>query len=186
MASSAVSPGGGSAAALTAASGIALLEMTAQINLEREFKKTNKKNPDATARIKKINKLRYEVIKIITSDAVIFTKLSPIFKTDRAGALYQKALIKSARQPFRICELSLLALTFGTEEILRTSRWLASDLAESALLLEASFKAGRLNVEINLNQMENKHEVTASINTLDTLEANVLKKKEVILKGLSR
>jgi methenyltetrahydrofolate cyclohydrolase len=178
------SPGGGSAAALTAASGMALLEMTARINLEREFKKTAKKNPKVNQRIAEIKKLRYLVLSIVTKDAKTFTSLVPAFKKDKSSPEYQKALKKSAEAPLEICEWICRATELGMDERLRTSRWLASDLAEAAVLLEAAFISARMNVDINLKSLKDTAHAADVNAKLDKMARTVCENKKEIMEIL--
>ena len=146
LGSSSVSPGGGSAAALCAALGLALAEMVARINDKRAKKKE-------TAEAKKLRK-RLEWL--TTLDAKTFKAMSKFFKEDRKSLKFQNALRVCAKVPLEICELSLKGLRLARREENRTSRWLASDLAESGVLLEAAFYSARLNVNINLRGMLEK------------------------------
>ena len=161
-------PGGGSAAALVASLGIALVEMVARINAKRNAK--NSKN-----RIDTLRRLRMRAENLITQDAKAFMALSRVFKEKRKGARFQQALKVGARVPLEICEFSSQALSIALLEKNRTSRWLASDLVEAALLLEAAFGSGRLNVEINLGQITDKNFVFKIKKRLDFLEHKVKK-----------
>ena len=167
LASSSMAPGGGSAAALTAAIGTALLEMVVQINDKRQ--KTRSKE-----RLEIIKRFRAHASNLVTLDAETFSKLSKIFlKQKKDSRVYQKALLEGARTPLRICELSVRALEFALDEKDRTSLWLASDLEEAGVLLEASFYAGRLNVEINLKDVADKKFTTKTNIYLKSLERKV-------------
>ena len=161
-------PGGGSAAALVASLGIALVEMVARINAKRNAK--NSKN-----RIDTLRRLRMRAENLITQDAKAFMALSRVFKEARKGGKFQQALKVGARVPLEICEFSSQALQIALLEKNRTSRWLASDLVEAALLLEAAFGSGRLNVEINLGQITDKNFVFKIKKRLDFLEHKVKK-----------
>lgn len=175
LGSSAVSPGGGAAAALTGALGASLLEMTVRINAERERKKAEQKNisKEAALRIKKIISIRSELTSIMEKDTQAFLALSAFPKEQRRGLRYVNALKKAASVPMGICLLSHEALGLGQVEVSRTSAWLASDLAEAGLLLEAAFHAGKLNVEINLKFMDDVGYAAAVRADIATKEADV-------------
>lgn len=158
LGSSNVSPGGGAAAALTGSLGAALLEMTARINAERERKKLNQRSvsADASLRIAKFFKIKSNLAQVMQKDTRAFLALSAFPKEKRSGIAYGRALKKAAAAPLEICALSHAALKLGAVEVPRTGAWLASDLAEAGLLLEAAFHAGKLNVDINLKYIKDE------------------------------
>ena len=148
LGSQAVSPGGGSAAALTLALGIALAEMTARINQKRLGP-----TPASKARIAYFARARKGALRLMRLDERAFLSVSKQFKKDREGGAYQKCLKEAARVPFEMCGVAANVLAKAAEEKPRTGKWLASDLAEAGILLEAAFAAARLNVEINLKSI---------------------------------
>ncbi len=152
LGSDAPCPGGGSAAALTGAVGVSLLEMTARINLKRALKKNR-------LTIIRIQSLRSKLIKLASLDARAFMKISKLFKSKRESVEFQRALLQGAKVPYEICGRSCEALKFCLAEKSKTSAWLLSDLKEAGMLLRAAFSAGRLNVEINLKEMRDKKQV---------------------------
>ena len=174
LSSSAVSPGGGSAAALTGALGVALAEMTARINHDR-YKKKIPRAPETQAvqRIARLAALRRSLCGFITEDARAFARISKHFKKEKTSASFQRALKEGARIPFQICERAAEAARLARLEKPRTGRWLASDLAEAGVLLRAAFEAGRLNVEINLNGMADKRFAAGRRRELGDLQKKV-------------
>ncbi len=145
LASAAPSPGGGSAAALSAAIGVALIEKVIVINLKKRT---------ATAEEEKylqvIRSIRATLSSLITKDKEVFEKLSRFKKEDRASRAYQNALREAAKVPVEICELCCHAVEIGAKETGHTGKWLYSDLLEAAHLLEASLHSARLTAENNL------------------------------------
>ena len=157
------SPGGGSAAALTAALGIALAEMVVRINVKG--KPAGRKSKAA-----RLKALRQRMELVMDKDAAAFSALSRFYKTKDRGARYQAALKKAAEVPFVICETVPEALRLAESEAASTGRWLMSDLVESKTLLKAAFDAGKLNVEINLNALADKRVAAAAKKRLAALE----------------
>ena len=141
LGSKAVTPGGGSAAALTAAIGIALVEMAASIN----------GSGSAKART-----LRRRMEILIDLDAARFSRLSALYKRKEKGVVLQNALKACAEPPIKICEGAAIGVRLAKEEWPRTSRWLKSDLVEASVLLNAAFRSGLLNVEANLALIKDK------------------------------
>ncbi len=145
LGSKAVSPGGGSAAALTAAVGLALVEMVSAINCS------------GTARLKTLRR-RMEVL--MDEDAKYFLNLSALYKKKERGPALQKALKKCAQTPLLICEGVFEGVRLAQSERSRTGRWLRSDLIEASILLKAAFGSAKLNVEANLGFISDKKYVT--------------------------
>lgn len=173
-----MTPGGGSAAAITAALGTALLEMTAGINQKKAF------NRQFARHLKKIKKIRLELLTLAAEDAKAFLNFLKVRKKDKKSRVYQNALKKSARVPLKICALSCEALRAAQREIPRTGRWLASDLAEAAILLEAAFRAGRWNAEINLKSIQDRRCAEKGEACLAKLEKDCSRTKNKIIKDL--
>ncbi len=186
LASDSVSPGGGSAAALTGACGAALVEMTARINADREKRKAGVSSLAARTRIAAIKTRRARLEKLVTLDAVTFTRSASFFKRDKNTAPYQRALKDCVRAPFEICELSLQVADLALAEMSRTSRWLASDLAEGARLLAAAFDAGRLNVSVNMKQMSDLKFSTTLNARLDRMQSRLNANTNELEKVLQR
>lgn len=166
-------PGGGAAAALVLAQAEALGEMVARLNAKRAAKKglspASSKNVGPFARDAK------KFLALLEKDAAIFKTLSRFDAKGRAGAAYQSALKKAAGVPLEMCGLAGEGSARAASETGRTSRWLYSDLVESAILFEAGFAAARLNVEINLDGMKDKNFVKKTRSRLDSLAARIKK-----------
>ena len=176
LGSDSVSPGGGGAAALTGALGTALVEMVTRINQKR------KPSADFRKKIARLEKARARFGELMRLDTEAFLNLTKFPKEKRQSARYQNALKRAAGVPFEICALAVEALEIGQSEVDRTSRWLASDLVESGILLEASFRSGRLNAEINLRSIENRLFLRKTKSRLNLLE----KKAATLNKNLSQ
>ncbi len=171
LGSDSATPGGGSAAALTAAVGAALAEMVARLNQKRNVSK------EARRRIDLIRQNRQKFARLMTQDAEAFGKLKKQLSQKNSKSDLDPVFKMTAAVPYEICELSVKTLELALKEATRTSRWLASDLAEAAILLEAACLSGCLNVEINLKGMKNKRFVREKKNQLDRLEKKAARLK---------
>ncbi len=180
LGSDSATPGGGSAAALTAAVGTALVEMVTRINQKRRPSK------EASRRINFIRKTRLKFARLMTRDANAFNQLKKRLLQKESRSDLNRALKRSAEVPYAICEASVTTLESALKEAPRTSRWLASDLAEAAILLEAACLSGRLNVEINLKGMKNKRFIRKKRAQLDFLQKKAALLKKKVAKGLSQ
>ncbi len=167
LASDSPSPGGGSAAALTTALGVALFEMVARINLKKS------KTPTATKRIAWLKKTRTRLLRLVTLDVQAFLKINRHYKLPKNNPRRQSSLEYGASVPLEICELSLAAARLGVEEKSRTSAWLTSDLLEAMKLVKAGYAAARLNVEINLKGLANNALRSRIASRLKSLESQI-------------
>lgn len=162
LGSSAGAPGGGAAAALTAAMGLALGEMVAQINA----KKTGERS---LAKAAKLKALRRSMEKAMDTDAATFDRLSKFYKSKDRGPRYHEALENCAEVPMGICAAAAEGIRIVRSEAAFTGRWLMSDLKESEILLKAAFYSAKLNVDVNLNEIPDKNYVAGKRNLLNTL-----------------
>jgi formiminotetrahydrofolate cyclodeaminase len=184
LGSSAPSPGGGTAAALTAAQGAALLEMVARLNDARFRKKDPKGDHSAPrARVSAFSKARSRFLKLMTDDAKAFDAISAAYSKGNEHPAYQKSLLKGYSVPLEIAEQAVAALQRGQEERGRTSKWLYSDLTEAGILLDAAFSAARLNVEINLKDIRDRDLAGRVSARLDELEAESGRLKNALKAG---
>ncbi|OIO39205.1 MAG: hypothetical protein AUJ71_01195 [Candidatus Omnitrophica bacterium CG1_02_49_16] len=169
------SPGGGAAAALTGGLGASLIEMVSRINEKRWLKKNPSKKHSGTfhRNIVRLQKIRVCFAELMRLDTESFLELSGFPTADRQTARYQGALKRTAGFPLVMCEKAVQSLAMGVGESRRTSRWLASDLLEAGILLEASFHSGRLNVAINLGSIQDKSFVRRVKKRLDVLDRRI-------------
>ena len=156
LGSDAPAPGGGGAAALTAAIGIALSEMVCSLTL------TNKKFADVidqTADYKnRCAKLEQDFLAGMEKDAAAYRQVNEAYKLPREtdeektyrAEQIQKMLIVGATPPFELMGLCVEALELTKELIGKTSKMAISDLGVAALNLNASVKSAWLNVLINI------------------------------------
>ena len=149
LASDEPAPGGGSAAAFTAAFGACLVEMVCGINLKRA------KNPDPARSGEsrgKAEPLRKKLLEMATLDAECYARLVEHWRTKSPEL--ERALEAAARVPMEIAERSLELLKIAATEIPRTSAALVGDLVEAAILLEAAVRSSRLHVIGNARLMK--------------------------------
>lgn len=137
-------PGGGAAAALTGALACALIAMTASINARRQTKRGLRPVSASTAR--KAARLRSAYLAMADADAAAFARYASARTSAERAAARRVCLVP----PLRMSTFTDTAARLIRAEIPRTSRWLASDLKEAAVLLGAAHEAAALNVEINL------------------------------------
>ncbi len=137
-------PGGGSAAALNAAMGAALISMVVNFTLG---KPKYAKYEDALKKIiEKSEKLREEFLNLVDLDVIA----------------YQSKNIRDALDvPFMIARLSFEGIKLCPPLVTKGNINLISDVAVAAILLEAAFASAYFNVEINLKTLGDKKLATA-------------------------
>ena len=138
-------PGGGSAAALTAALGAALLSMvvrysqgrSSQPKVEQKFKKI----------LKETEGLRKRLCTLVDLDAQAYLK---VVKTRQASLSKKREALKDARQvPLEVCLLCYKAVKLTPFLVANGSRYLISDVESAVEFFYAAFNAAKANAEIN-------------------------------------
>ncbi|KHD46045.1 cyclodeaminase/cyclohydrolase family protein [Streptococcus hongkongensis] len=156
LGSDAPAPGGGSAAALSAANGISLTQMVCELTLGK------KKYADEEALIKTVHEassqLQMDLLAAIDKDTEAFNLVSAVFdmpketdddKLARRQAM-QNALKEATKSPFSMMEQMLEAIKVTEKAVGHSNTNAASDLGVAALNLKAGLQGAWLNVLINL------------------------------------
>lgn len=138
-------PGGGSAAAATAALGAALLSMVANYSLGKTSSLTNEQKIKAS--LKESEQLRKRFLQLVDLDAKAYLN---VVKTRKAApAKRNAARRKAAEVPLEVCKLCYKAVRLSPILVLYGNRHLLCDVKVAVELLAAAFNAARVNVEIN-------------------------------------
>lgn len=138
-------PGGGSAAALTAALGATLLSMVANYSKGRSGKLAVEKRIKKTLR--ESERLRKRLLRLVDLDARAYLK---VVQTRRGPEKAKKAALKKAAEvPFEVCRLCYAALDLAPVLVRDGNPYLLSDIQCAIELLQAGFNAAKINVEIN-------------------------------------
>ena len=158
LASSAPTPGGGGAAALCGALGIALGNMVGSLTLGK------KKYADVQEDISELNAkaeaLRAGFVALVDADAEAFAPLSRAYsipKDDPArDEIMEPALLKAAEAPLEIMRKCAEALELISGYAAKGSALAISDAGCAAALCGAAMEAAALNVKINTKSMKNR------------------------------
>lgn len=158
LASSAPTPGGGGAAALCGALGIALGNMVGNLTLGK------KKYADVQGDIAELNAkaeaLRDGFVALVDADAEAFAPLSRAYsipKDDPArDEIMEPALLKAAEAPLEIMRKCAEALELISGYAAKGSALAISDAGCAAALCGAAMEAAALNVNINTKSMKNR------------------------------
>ena len=158
LASSAPTPGGGGAAALTGALGIALGNMVGNLTLGK--KKYAGVQEDIAALNQRAEALRADFVALVDADAEAFEPLSRAYgipKDDPARAeVMEAALKRAAEPPLEIMRKCAEALDLIAEYAAKGSALAISDAGCAAALAIAAMKAAALNVRINTKSMADR------------------------------
>ncbi len=135
-------PGGGSAAALTAALGIALTCMVINFTLGKP----------------KYARYKSGLVKILSTAERIRSKFLELVDLDVA-AFKSKDINKAMNVPLEVARLCFQATRLCPPLVKKGNINLISDVAVAAILLEAGFSSALFNVKINLKYLNNKARV---------------------------
>ena len=156
LASDAPAPGGGAAAALNGAIGIALTSMVAALTVGRA---KYAEHADFVAELSQTAaRLQADFLAAMEEDARAFNEVGAVFRMPKEtdaekGArkeAMQAALKICTKPPYRMMELSLEALLLTQSAIGKTNSSAASDLGVAALSLKAAVQGAWLNILINI------------------------------------
>lgn len=162
LGSNAPAPGGGAAASLTAAIGIALSEMVLSLSID------NKKFADDIERLtrwkKQANDLAGQCLFGMDKDAEAYKIVNAAYKLPRESeeeksyrkSEIQKSLVIGATPPIELMELALSCLKLTEQLIDNTTKMAVSDLGVAAVNLNGAIKGAWLNVLININSIEDE------------------------------
>ena len=158
LASSAPTPGGGGAAALCGALGIALGNMVGNLTLGK------KKYADVQEDIAELNAkaeaLRAGFVALVDADAEAFAPLSRAYsipKDDPArDEIMEPALLRAAEAPLEIMRKCAEALELISGYAAKGSALAIADAGCAAALCGAAMEAAALNVKINTKSMKNR------------------------------
>jgi formiminotetrahydrofolate cyclodeaminase len=148
-------PGGGGAAALSGALGIALCSMVGNFTLGR--KKYADVEADVRVIMEKAHALQEKLLVLIEADAKAFEPLSEAYSIPKDNPdrtqIMEKALTDASAAPLEMMRCCSEAALLLEEMLHKGSTMLVSDVGVGALLCGAALKAASLNVFINTKLM---------------------------------
>jgi len=172
-------PGGGSAAALSASLGVALISMVANFTLGKEKYKPVERDVEAilttseTLRKKLLVLVDEEVYGYeLVSGAYRLPKESDEQKQKRTQEI-QKALKGAMSAPFEVCRASFEALKLTPELAEKGNSNLISDVGVAVSFLHSAFQSALLNVQINLDGIKDNDFLAKTKKMLEPWEEEV-------------
>ncbi|MFA6321509.1 MAG: cyclodeaminase/cyclohydrolase family protein [Candidatus Omnitrophota bacterium] len=173
-------PGGGSAAALSAAIGAGLMSMVANYTIGNPKYKNS--GADAADILNKSENYRAKLQVLVDKDIEAYEKLSAALiksakDSPELDGLYKEAMLP----PFEICKVTAEALSLCKKLAGCGNKNLITDTAIAAILLEGAFFSAKFNVYINLKYIKDIDFVGETHKVLAPLEESMPKLKEDIL-----
>lgn len=172
LASKSPTPGGGSAAGLSAALAAALNKMVITLSSKEDF-------GDSEQRLTALQK---KALQLIDDDAESFDQVMQAFKLskdteaekEKRSQAIQKALVGAAQTPLETMELALELLKFGVKISEKGNVNAVSDAGVSALMALSAVKGGYYNVLINAESFKEQE----AAEKLKTKAEKIVKKAE--------
>ncbi|CEK32102.1 methenyltetrahydrofolate cyclohydrolase (5 [[Clostridium] sordellii] len=189
LASKSAVPGGGGAAALTGAIGIALGSMVCNLTIGK--KKYAEHEESVKSILEKARSLEKDLIGMIDEDAECFLPLSKAYglpsSTDEEKKIksetMENALKKACEVPIKIVKACYESIKLHEDLVDKGSRLAISDIGVGVQCLRASILSGQLNVLININSIKDEKYVNEVRNEINSLvEEGVKICDEVYLK----
>ena len=160
-------PGGGSAASLTGASGIALLEMACNFTIGN--KRYEGVKGLISAHLAVLKKIREEFMALIDEDIKVYGSICSAFKTKDEKDI-DKALKDGYYISLKMCKLSKSGMDVALDLADKSNINLITDVGCGAELLKASFNSGVLNSEINLKGIKDAFFAEREKSALDSIK----------------
>lgn len=184
-----ITPGGGSASALTAALAASLVTMVARITSE----KRHEQDPDRASFMAEIadeaDQLRQELLELADRDSEAYDQViaaqqmpkdSDEQEADRQEAI--QAAYKTATEiPHRIAQVCTKVLELAERAVQRGIRAGLSDAATAAELAEASLHSALLTMDINLKSVEDERYRHVYHNKVVHLGKQARQRKDAVL-----
>lgn len=168
-------PGGGGAAALVGAIGMALGNMVGNLTVGK--KRYKNVESEVYSIMEKATKLQRDLLSMVDGDAEVFGGVAKVYsmpkdtpeeKTARAAAM-EKALKLACTVPIDIIRTALEAIKLHARLGEIGSVIAISDVGVGVLCLKAALISGELNVIINLNGIKDKDFVSKVGKEMDEL-----------------
>ncbi len=168
-------PGGGGAAALAGALGVALASMVANFSMgKKAFIGMEDKHQSV---IDRSAVLREKLIALIDEDAEIFEPLSKAYgmptgtqeEKDEKEKVLQAALKTAAAGPIKIVECVYEAIKIQEEVCELSTKLIISDVGCGVQLLKGALYSAKLNVVVNLNLIKDEEYVSSTSKKVNEL-----------------
>lgn len=186
-ASSSPAPGGGSVAALNAASAASLIAMVAKLTLGKE--KYAAVQEEMAVVDEKASALQAQFVNLIDEDSDAFNKIMAAFKlpkeTDEEKAARTEAIQAATKEaaliPFKVGELANELFCLAEAVIQRGNSNAVTDGAVAAMNARVAVKGAFLNVKINLGGIKDEAFVADLVEKMSAIESELDAKEAALL-----
>jgi len=151
LASTAAVPGGGSAAALGAAMGAALLSMVAKLSAKKA--KSGEDREVLSGLVPELDQLAAHLLELSQDDIDAYRAVIDARKSGAEGEALARAYVRAAEVPLAVATASARGVALVSEVSKRAWEMTASDLAVGSELLQTGFAGALGNVAINLPEL---------------------------------
>lgn len=171
LASKASVPGGGGAAALVGALGIALCSMVGNFTIGK--KKYAAVEEDVKAMQVKAEALRQRLLELVDADAEAFAPLAKAYSIPKDDPTHDEVLetatLNACKAPVEMVERCAEAIDLLDEMMQKGSRMLISDVGCGALLCKAAMESAAMNVYINTKSLKDRDEAVRIESHIESL-----------------
>jgi formiminotetrahydrofolate cyclodeaminase len=184
LASSAATPGGGSAAAIIGAMGAALVAMVCHLTIGK--KKYAEVEEEMKAVLTEAEALRHRLTGMIEDDVQAFDAVMAAYgmpketdvDKDKRSAAIQDALKLATDVPLRCCHAAREVIDLGAKASGRGNLNVISDAGVAVLAAYAALRSAALNVYTNAKMITDKSFADAKLRELETLLSGAEKATE--------
>lgn len=181
LASQEPTPGGGSAAAFTAAEAAALTAMVGRVTLGK--KKYEGVHKEMKELVFQADELRQSLSTLIAEDSVAFERVMQAYKLPKEteeqdhvrGAAIQAATLKAAETPLEICQEAVKVLRLAAVAAEKGNKNAITDAGTASLMAVAAISSAGANVRINLQALTDDEVRTKIVDQLENIETETRK-----------
>lgn len=183
-------PGGGGAASLGGAIGIALGSMVGNLTLGK--KKYAHVEEDIKVLLDKAERLQEEMLSLIDKDADAFEPLAKAYRLpketeeqrNKKDLVMEEALLKASLVPLEIMEKSLSCMEILNELEEKGTQIAISDIGVGIQFCKAALFSASMNVFINTKSMKNKEQAESINQQANLLIKNGSKRADTIFQNV--
>lgn len=171
LASKASVPGGGGAAAMAGALGIALCSMVGNFTVGK--KKYAAVEEDVKVMMGKAEALRLRLLELVQADALAFAPLSKAYAIPKddpdRDRVMEEATLNACQAPIEMVRCCAQAIALLEEMLEKGSRMLISDVGCGAVLCRAAMESAAMNVFVNTKTLLDREEALRIEGEVDDL-----------------
>lgn len=181
-------PGGGGAAALVGAFGVALCSMVGNLTVGR--KKYAAVEGDVLAMLEKGRAVQARLLALVDADAEAFEPLSRAYaipKDDpKREEILEKVTESACKSPLQMMEACCEAIDLLEEMLDKGSVTLVSDVGCGALCCKAALESASMNIFVNTKTLSNRANAAALDAQADALLGRYVSKADRIAREVTR